>query len=500
MKCRKPNVLLLHKQTIIPLNGKLQYVYKQMFLYDILLIKHCNTMALNNNIRHQVLTQYKCTTTISLVNCYNVYTSCYNNTYYQPYYQYVRYNNKIQHRQFATNITHNNNTLQSTLSSSSTLPLSIVYKLRNLFGGSNTIVWSCAYGSAVFKQYKSVGNNNTNTQEQDTLLDIIIVVDDSIKFHKYNRIHNKSHYSFIARLLPIKLLIKLQQYGGNIYFNTDVALADNIRIKYGIIDINDMYKDLNEYDSIYISGRLHKPVKILNITPNPQQYNTHNNELLQHALQSNLTYALTISLLLLTTDPAINNKLHSTTDTITIDEKQLYTTICGLSYTGDIRMRYGENPNKVNNIVNNNLQHFIKLYRPIIQQDMFSNIIQPINNNTTLKQINNNNTRQTTQYRISTSKDARHQLLSFLPLYFEYELCELERGLRVGNKSNDIVLRLLAYDRTDNEVHEQLQQALQRIVEDSSFKQSVKGIVTAGIYKSIKYALAKVKKAIQART
>jgi len=40
--------------------------------------------------------------------------------------------------------------------------------------------------------------------------------------------------------------------------------------------------------------------------------------------------------------------------------------IAALSYTGDFRMVFGENPNKVSNIVTANLPHFHALYAPVL--------------------------------------------------------------------------------------------------------------------------------------
>lgn len=42
-------------------------------------------------------------------------------------------------------------------------------------------------------------------------------------------------------------------------------------------------------------------------------------------------------------------------------------TIAGLSYTGDFRMVFGENPNKVANIVLKSLDHFHSLYSPVLE-------------------------------------------------------------------------------------------------------------------------------------
>ena len=46
--------------------------------------------------------------------------------------------------------------------------------------------------------------------------------------------------------------------------------------------------------------------------------------------------------------------------------KELYLTIAGLSYTGDFRMVFGENPHKVSNIVNASMHELHGLYAPVL--------------------------------------------------------------------------------------------------------------------------------------
>ena len=43
-------------------------------------------------------------------------------------------------------------------------------------------------------------------------------------------------------------------------------------------------------------------------------------------------------------------------------KEELLTTLCSLSYAGDTRMKFAENPNKVNNIVNASYDELIKIY------------------------------------------------------------------------------------------------------------------------------------------
>lgn len=86
-----------------------------------------------------------------------------------------------------------------------------------------------------------------------------------------------------------------------------------------------------------VVGRMHKPVSVVQSCAE-----------LQGVLQLNLRSAVRAALLLLPE---------------TFSDFELFTMIAGLSYRGDPRMTFGENPRKVKNIVSANLPHFHDLYR-----------------------------------------------------------------------------------------------------------------------------------------
>lgn len=88
-------------------------------------------------------------------------------------------------------------------------------------------------------------------------------------------------------------------------------------IKYGVISTAKLVEDLSDWTTLYVSGRLHKPVQFL-VDPSGQS-----EAVMRCALQKNLLHALRVSALLLPER---------------FDEAQLFSTIAGLSYTGDVRM------------------------------------------------------------------------------------------------------------------------------------------------------------------
>jgi translocator assembly and maintenance protein 41 len=72
----------------------------------------------------------------------------------------------------------------------------------------------------------------------------------------------------------------------------------------------------------------------------------------KQAARENLRHALRAALLMLPS---------------TFTSEQLFLALAGLSYIGDFRMVFGENPNKVANIVTKSMDHFHKLYDPVLE-------------------------------------------------------------------------------------------------------------------------------------
>jgi len=112
-------------------------------------------------------------------------------------------------------------------------------------------------------------------------------------------------------------------WGAGLYYNPYITV-NGIMIKYGVVNLDTLARDLSEWDTLYLAGRLQKPVKILRDDPRIRLSN-----------QVNLISALRTALLMLPE--------HFT-------ERQLYERIAGLSYLGDPRMSSllaSEAPNKV---------------------------------------------------------------------------------------------------------------------------------------------------------
>ncbi|XP_027558945.1 phosphatidate cytidylyltransferase, mitochondrial isoform X5 [Neopelma chrysocephalum] len=132
-------------------------------------------------------------------------------------------------------------------------------------------------------------------------------------------------------------------YGSGVFRQAGAAAEHGEMIKYGVISTDTLIDDLFHWKTLYVAGRLQKPVKILTQNENSK---------LQAALVSNLKSAVTAAFLMLPES---------------FSEEDLYMQIAGLSYSGDFRMIIGEDRLKVQNIVKPNIPHFQKLYSNILQ-------------------------------------------------------------------------------------------------------------------------------------
>lgn len=218
------------------------------------------------------------------------------------------------------------------------------------------IVYCFAYGSGVFPQEDS-GRSISEAEFRAVhpkppeslvksqkgapkMIDFIFGVTHTQHWHSINMKQHRDHYSGIASL-GSGAVSRVQEWGAGVYFHPFVEV-NGILIKYGVTSIDNLVKDLSTWDSLYLAGRLQKPVKILRDHPQVRLANQHN-----------LIAALRTALLLLPPD---------------FTEAQLYSAISGISYLGDPRMVLPtENKSKVNNIVSNNMVHFRRLYAPLIK-------------------------------------------------------------------------------------------------------------------------------------
>lgn len=302
-----------------------------------------------------------------------------------------------------------------------------------------------AYGSGVFKQ--------KGYTSQKTMIDLVFATRNSNLWHKQNLERNSHHYSFL-KYFGSTNITKIQRLGAGVYYNPMVKI-DNQEYKYGVIDVKDLIQDLTEWKTLYISGRLHKPVSILQ----------EDEEILAHQ-SNNLSFAILCSLLFLPKEFTL---------------EQLFTEITSLSYRGDTRMHFGENKNKVNNIVCTNIPHFTKLYNPVIANCKF------------IEQIGED------MFRQEMSIEARCELLSKLPAHLLQIIREIsiKRGL-IKHDSKEWISELVMHHNSIT-ISQIVHDSIKKINFSSSTSQTIKGFFSAGFTKSIVYAFAKIKKAYHSK-
>lgn len=180
----------------------------------------------------------------------------------------------------------------------------------------------------------------TETFSHHILLTIHFVTNRLILNSKHTRQLTDSQGS------PTEFVSKFQQIGAGVYFNP-FANINGHDVKYGVVSMETLLKDIATWNTFYLAGRLQKPVKILKNDLRVQYWN-----------QLNLKAAATLAKHY--TLEKNNNKF---------DEFQFYKEITALSYAGDIRYKLGgENPDKVNNIVTKNFERFQEYYKPIYKE------------------------------------------------------------------------------------------------------------------------------------
>eukprot|EP00048_Salpingoeca_helianthica_P004306 m.75642 g.75642 ORF g.75642 m.75642 type:complete len:300 (+) comp13139_c0_seq4:234-1133(+) len=253
--------------------------------------------------------------------------------------------------------------------------------------------------------------------------------------------HLFSHAQQGLRWLGSKTVASIQtDYAARVYYNTLIPFEGSL-VKYGVITVKDLISDLTHWDSLYLSGRLHKPVKFFSTTVEVADAQAHNLNMALAAARLTLPAAFT--------------------------EVELFNAIAVISYAGDPRMIAGENPDKVRNIVAGNIEGFTTLYTPLLRLDP------------TITVLGSGRLEQ------DTSGKARARQLQRLP---SRTVSRIEARLdpaRVTDPANYVLRPDFA---------QVLQDELRGIVGPASTTQTLKGIATAGLVKTVRYALEKLGK------
>lgn len=301
------------------------------------------------------------------------------------------------------------------------------------------LVHCFGYGSGVFSQ------DLANDKHAAGMLDLILVVDDTTKFHQSNLERFPHHYAPWLRYGGTNLVARIQRQGfpwlrdAQVLFHVvDQDLENNLpKMKYGVVDRQDLERDLTQWESLYLAGRLHKPTLPV----------VSRDDTILKAQNQNLKAATAAALLL-------------SPESSTLSWLALYRQIASLSYTGDFRMQVGgEDPKKLDKLVQaqGQLERFHDLYRPILKSYESSGLLS-----------RNENGIEWDSKTPSTMTHLREQL----PRSLQEE----------ANANSDALAKALA-----------------AIVAPAARNQSFKGVFTLGFRKSIQYASAKLSKGLLKR-
>ncbi|KAF2193829.1 mitochondrial import protein-like protein mmp37 [Zopfia rhizophila CBS 207.26] len=355
--------------------------------------------------------------------------------------------------------------------------------LRGILRQFPPITYAFAYGSGVFPQSDATASRVTHSPHPSPpeailkwqkgggkMIDFILATKFTQHFHSLNLNRHRDHYSFLGSLGSGLVSHVQDAYGAGAYFNPYITVNGTM-IKYAVVNFNTLHRDLSEWDTLYLAGRLHKPVKILFEEPN-----------IRVANQRNLLSAVRCSLLLLPP---------------TFTEKQLYSTITGLSYQGDPRMDYGsENPKKIENIVTHQIRNFRLLYHDLI---MSLPNISYIDTQSLSKPDWQDDTKLDLRLSQDMDPERRGNMVRRLPKSFRQKLYFLyQRKFAIPGREFQEMLEASAdedakgglkkpvggaFDRRiagEKDLPEMVSRAVNQTVKWPSTIQSLKGILTAG--------------------
>lgn len=92
------------------------------------------------------------------------------------------------------------------------------------------------------------------------MLDFLFAVTHPSHWHAINLRQNPSHYAFLPRHTGSGLISFIQERtGAGVWFNTGIKYGGK-EIKYGVVSVDTLCKDLLDWETLYVSGRMQKPV------------------------------------------------------------------------------------------------------------------------------------------------------------------------------------------------------------------------------------------------
>eukprot|EP00250_Pteridium_aquilinum_P012846 c20980_g1_i2 orf=811-1329(-) len=122
-----------------------------------------------------------------------------------------------------------------------------------------SVEFAFAYGSGVFQQPGSLHISGNEAP----MVDYILGVKAPVLWHSENLKRNPHHYNSWLACFGVKAISLIaDKVGAGVHFNAFVPWRGKM-IKYGVIGMDYLTQDILSWKSLYVSGRLQKPVRIL---------------------------------------------------------------------------------------------------------------------------------------------------------------------------------------------------------------------------------------------
>ncbi|KAF8743759.1 hypothetical protein AX14_000726 [Amanita brunnescens Koide BX004] len=332
------------------------------------------------------------------------------------------------------------NQLLSVSNSTRTLLESIVSKF------DAPIRYAFAYGSGVFEQ-------DGYSDAERPMLDFMFAVTHSSHFHSINMHQHASHYPLHARLFGSSYVSSIEALAPGVWFNAYVPV-NGVMIKYGVTTIDNLCADLLNWRTLYLAGRMHKPLRVIK-----------DDARVRLTQQVNLTSAVRAALLTLPDE---------------FSETQLFERIAGISYSGDPRMWLpAENRGKVANIVRKQGPQFRELYHRLVVG--LPGVHWP-SHSATIQQDT------AAQAKAAHLKKLPSNLLGRVKDNFSRKDHEVQCLFEANE--NVYWARLAGDERLPDVIATEMR----GVVRYPATVQTLKGIASAGVGKSMRYSAAKVHK------
>lgn len=276
-----------------------------------------------------------------------------------------------------------------------------------------------------------------------------------------------------------------------------------------MIHENDFVDDLQTWSSLYLAGRFHKPLLLIrplcedSLVAESSNGSIHK---ITDLVNDNRTAALRYSSII------ESEKAGKTSDSsgAFVKMSNLMETLCRLSYDGDIRQGWAEDPRKIKQIVEGQAGLLGTIYLQKILQGDLNKLgdwvdleLSSWENKGLIDALAvSNNVISRFEKGEATDKIYSDQIskeeLDALGLVAASVLDDRDAiGLKIRDAHAQIDLLPGEFNKCKN--GHQLTTEARRIVYKSSLTQSMKGVVSAGMKDGVSYALKKVKKAIKGR-